>query len=104
WDYDVLNDHIEWSPEMAAIIGEPLESLGGSLDAGFKHLHSEDREAVMRAIRDALEHGSGFQVETRIVMRPDNKVRWLMGKGRVYRDEEGRPLRMAGIVMDITSR
>jgi PAS domain S-box-containing protein len=104
WDYDVVEDRVEWSPEMAAIVGEPLESLSGSLDAGFKHVHPEDRESVMRAVRDALEHGQGFQVETRIVIRPDNKVRWLMGKGRVYRDEQGRPLRMTGIVMDITGR
>jgi PAS domain S-box-containing protein len=104
WDYDVVQDRVEWSPEMAAIVGEPLESLSGSLNAGFKHVHPEDREAVMRAVSDALAHGPGFQVEARIVVRPGNKVRWLMGKGRVYRDEQGQPLRMTGIVMDITSR
>jgi signal transduction histidine kinase/ActR/RegA family two-component response regulator len=31
-------------------------------------------------------------------------VRWLLEKGDVVRDDEGRPLRMLGVVQDITSR
>jgi PAS domain S-box-containing protein len=104
WDYDVVQDRMEWSPEIASIVGEPLDSLSGPLSKGLKYVHPDDREALQRAVRDALEQGQGLQFETRIVAHPDNKVRWLLAKGRVYRDEQGRALRLTGIAMDITGR
>ncbi len=37
-------------------------------------------------------------------MRKDGKIRWLAARGRIYRDESGRPTRISGINYDITSR
>src|SRR5205823_596398 len=48
--------------------------------------------------------GRSLQVETRIQYGADQRVRWLLAKGRVYRDAQGRPLSMTGIAMDITER
>jgi PAS domain S-box-containing protein len=104
WDYDVVQDHVEWSPEMASITGGPHDSSSSSLLDGLGSVHPDDHASVERAIRDAIEFGSDLQVETRIVVGPAKRVRWLLAKGRVYRDEQGRPLRMTGIAMDITER
>ncbi len=35
---------------------------------------------------------------------PDGTVRWLSESGSVVRDEKGSPLRMLGVVQDITDR
>jgi len=37
-------------------------------------------------------------------MDPDGRIRWLLAKGRVFRDEHGQALRMTGIAMDISER
>jgi PAS domain-containing protein len=42
-------------------------------------------------------------VEHRIVW-PAGEVRWLFVKGRLTRDEEGKPLRVSGTVLDVTVR
>ena len=47
--------------------------------------------------------GKDFYDEFRIV-RQDGEVRWLAASGRVYRDANGRPVRMAGVNYDITDR
>ena len=60
WDYDVSNDLMEWSAEMAAVVGAPLEQHTGSLHDGFAYLHPDERPAVERAIKEAIEHGSGI--------------------------------------------
>jgi PAS domain S-box-containing protein len=38
------------------------------------------------------------------IVRPDGQVRWLGGRGRVYRDSAGRPVQMVGVNYDITER
>jgi PAS domain S-box-containing protein len=103
WDYDVQADTVEWSAEIASVVGAALEVHTGSLADGFGHIHPEDRPTLERAVREALEHGSGLQVESR-VMDPSGRIRWLLAKGRVFRDEDGQALRMTGIAMDISER
>ena len=44
-----------------------------------------------------------FEAEWRVVW-PDGTVRWLAGRAWVFRDEEGRPLRLIGVNIDITER
>ena len=37
-------------------------------------------------------------------MQPDASVRWVIARGRVEQDEQGTPLRLPGVVLDITAR
>jgi signal transduction histidine kinase len=58
---------------------------------------------VDRAIHRALHEGVDCSVDFRAIW-PDGTVRWMTDKGRLYCDKEGRPLRMIGVVADITDR
>lgn len=66
-------------------------------------IHHEDREHFDNAVRNAVENCCEFETEFRVV-HPDRSLRWLMSKGRVYCDASGKPVRLAGIDMDITDR
>jgi PAS domain S-box-containing protein len=103
WDYDVVNDHIEWSAEMASVFGVSQEKLGGTLTEGLAHVHPDDQPLAEESIRQGLEKGNEFKIEVRVVSDA-GEARWMLAKGRVYRDEQGRPLRMTGIAMDISER
>jgi PAS domain S-box-containing protein len=107
WDYDLVKETFtEWSPEMANLTGRTVESLHArrSLADAFLPVHPDDRTALEQAIRDALERDSGLQIETRFKHGPTNTIRWLLLKGRVYRDTANRrPLRVTGVAMDITA-
>src|SRR4029079_4036814 len=43
WDYDVAHDRVEWSAEMAALVGRQPAESGGPLAEAFGELHPEDR-------------------------------------------------------------
>ncbi len=103
WDYDVERDHMEWSSEMASVFGVAQDKLGGSLAQGLSHIHPDDRAMAERAVREGLDHGNEFQIEARVV-GDGGQVRWMLAKGRVYRNEHGRPTQMTGIAMDVTER
>jgi PAS domain S-box-containing protein len=49
--------------------------------------------------------GAPYEVEYRAAApAPDGGERWLLARGRVERDAAGRPLRGAGVLLDITAR
>ena len=66
-------------------------------------MHPDDRERVGTQIKAALEGEAPYRSEFRIVW-PDGTVRWLVGKGSVFRDDNENPTRMIGIDYDVTDR
>jgi PAS domain S-box-containing protein len=102
WDLDLNSDLSRRSAKHDRIFGylERLSSWGRKQFLG--HVVPEERAAVATAFERAAEVG-GLDVECRIV-RADDEKRWIAAKGRVKRDVSGEPVRMAGIVMDITER
>jgi PAS domain S-box-containing protein len=54
-------------------------------------------------LRESVERTHVWDTEFRVVW-PNGSIRWLLGKGRVFLDGLGRPVRMVGINFDITER
>jgi PAS domain S-box-containing protein len=104
WDYDVRRDRLEWSRELASVVGAQMKPLIGRLGDSLSCVHPEDRVKLERAIRTAVDHGKGLTVETRVVVGSTRRERWLLVKGRPFHDEAGRLLGIGGVAMDITKR
>jgi PAS domain S-box-containing protein len=66
-------------------------------------MHPDDRTRIRRAIAEAIVTGADYAAEFRVVW-PNGSMRWVLARGRVYRDSRGRVTRMAGIDLDITDR
>ncbi|RIH80951.1 Signal transduction histidine-protein kinase ArlS [Calidithermus terrae] len=100
WDSDLLAHRTYWSPEQERLFGlEP-----GSFDGGFgERIHPDDRERVLRRLAEARAAGGDYDDEYRVVW-PDGTVRWLAARGRVYRDAQGRAVRILGVNFDVTRR
>jgi two-component system cell cycle sensor histidine kinase/response regulator CckA len=104
WDWDVQADTVTWSEHVARLFGLRAGALVGTYAAYLARIHPADRAAVEDTIAATLGGaGSDHRVAHRVLW-PDGSLHWLEGKGRVYRDDTGRPVRMAGTVMDITVR
>ena len=89
-------------------INDAVESIYGVSRGDFERnprlwydvVHPEDRTRVEEEARRLLPEGS-LEMEYRIV-RPDGEVRWLYDRSAVVHDEAGAPLRLGGIVSDVT--
>jgi signal transduction histidine kinase len=67
------------------------------------HVVPEDREAFKASFEEAFRTNR-FLMECRIHRGIDQELRWISAQGLVYRDREGKPARLMGIVADITDR
>jgi PAS domain S-box-containing protein len=102
WDWDLVTNAVEWSPNLAGIHGLPPGTFDGTFASYEREIHPDDRDRVLASVRRALAEGVPHDVEYRIVS-PDGTVRWCEGKGRVEYDN-GRPVRMTGVCMMVTRR
>lgn len=70
-------------------------------------LHPDDRERVLRLIDrlfvKSISNGD-YDVEYRTVGAEDGVVRWVRAKGKVYFNEQEKPVRFIGSVLDITEK
>ncbi|WHZ17600.1 MAG: diguanylate cyclase/phosphodiesterase (GGDEF & EAL domains) with PAS/PAC sensor(s) [Nitrospira sp.] len=66
-------------------------------------MHADDKAQVLAAVAAALDGRTPYSVECRII-RPTGEVRHVHCRGMVIRDSDGRPMKMAGTVLDVTER
>lgn len=104
WDRDFIAGTIKLSAECDRIFGLSHDGpirLSQWNDFWLKLIHAEDRARIRAAAEAALAGGPVYDVEYRTI-RPDGAVRFVHSRGLVTRDEAGHPLRMFGMMQDIT--
>jgi PAS domain S-box-containing protein len=102
WDFDLANNGAWWSPEMYEMFGVQL-GTGMQLDNTLPLIHEEDRQRVLQAVKESIEHRKDYRCDFRI-RHPIRGERWLSSQARLVCDESGKPVRMHGITFDITGR
>jgi len=103
WDWDIATGHVECSPKTFEILGLDPQKIVPSFEMWQNAIHPQDRDLARARIREALKERATLINEYRIVL-PDGQIRWVSTLGRATYDDRGRPLRMTGIMMDITER
>jgi PAS domain S-box-containing protein len=103
WKLDIAIDKVTWSDGLYDIFGLAHEEFTPSFAAYLERIHPDERERVRTITEKAFLNNAPTNFETRIV-RPDGQVRFVASRARVLMDEHGRPVRLAGIEMDITDR
>ena len=102
WDWDLTSNTVRWSESLERVHGRAPGTFDGTLSAYEREIHPEDRARVWASAERAVSTGVPHDVEYRIVL-PDGSTRWVEGKGHVEY-EDGRPVRMSGVCMDVTRR
>lgn len=107
WDRDFVADTIALSEESRRIFGLPLEEQWKDIaqwnERWMGLIHPDDRAKTKEAATQALQGGSRYDVEYRVV-HPSGEVRYVRSQGDVSWDEAGHPRRIFGIMQDITDQ
>ncbi len=103
WDWDIATGRIEWSRQLFELFGLDPDKSVASFDAWRAIIHPEDRENASLRIDQALKTRGLLANEYRII-RPDGRLCWIGAVGQGIYDEQGKPVRMAGICIDISVR
>jgi len=103
WDLDLANNSVQWDAGFAAIHGRDPTILGGPGSDLRSDIHPADINHVSSEIRQAIDTTCDLMVNYRILW-PDGSVRWLQSRARCVKSAEGTPVRLIGVVADITQQ
>ena len=103
WTRELNPDSVQWSPELERIFGLEPGGFTGDEAAFWDFVHPDDRPRAASAVVQAIETGTDYEIEFRHRL-PSGEERWMVGRGRASYDADGRPVRLAGIGMDVTER
>lgn len=101
WEHDLASGTIIGSDNLWDMFGVPPSDQLPDFEEWLRMIHPDDRERVQNGLTRALSDGATFSTEYRAA-RPDGQVRWFMARARIVHDDGGAPVRIIGIIMDIT--
>jgi PAS domain S-box-containing protein len=103
WEWDLETNRDTWFGDLSTIFGIPSNIYVGHIEDFRRSVHPDDRGLVWTAVKNAMDSGSPYAAEFRI-LRPDGSVRWVAAKGQFYYSPLGHAERMLGMAVDITDR
>jgi PAS domain S-box-containing protein len=103
WDWDVSTGKIEWSLEMFGLLGRDPLKESPSFETWRKAVHSEDIEMAEHRIESALRLHERLDSYYRVIT-PDGSVKWIYALGEGVYNEQGEPIQMLGLCIDVTDR
>lgn len=103
YEWDLVADALTWIGQTQDVIGiADVQSIvnGG---AYLQRIHPEDLPRRMVALRQHLESAKMFNIEYRL-RRDDGLFTWVQERAVAATDSAGTPLRLTGIVRDISEQ
>lgn len=103
WDWDIKSGRDRWFGDLRAIFGIPSDTYSGRVEDFWRRVHPDDWEFVAKAVAESRQSHKAYATEYRVI-RDDGSVRWISARGKFYYAENGDPVRMLGMAVDITER
>jgi len=90
------------SYRMEKLYGLKQGEFTGTNEQWLSCIHPADRQKAARVQKNAVR--TGAYCHDYRVNWPDGSIHWLYAKGNVFKNKQGKPVRLVGINMDITER
>jgi len=103
WSVDLETNMLTLSERSRMIHGIP-EARNITLEESLKMIVPQQRDSIAKQFNKAIESGSRFEAEVQINPFDGSKPKWLRSTAKVYYDDNGRPLNIAGTLIDITEQ
>lgn len=104
WEFNLRTQYLDWSREHYRIfeIEEPQSQENLYLLYRSK-IHPDDLIVLDRLIDEAITFGKDFTFEHRAVLG-DNRIKYVLGIGKLIFDDSGKPYSVIGTVQDVTEK
>jgi len=106
WEWDLRTDASLWDARVYELLG--LETFTKAHIGTFlARVHLQDRETLKQRIQDAVTDRMDLQAEFRVLHRPAElrgEILWLALRSQILRDGQGEPVRLIGVLYDVTER
>ncbi|WP_233504502.1 PAS domain S-box protein [Methanoregula formicica] len=105
WDWHLPSGTAVFSDRYYTMLGYEPREFPATIDTWTALLHPDDKKRVVADLERQIREGeSQLEIEYRIRIK-DGSWLWILGRGKVVeKDENGIPIRITGVNIDITNR
>src|SRR3990167_7514850 len=105
FEWDIAQDGVFVSERLKARTGVAADSAAGKGgEVSFRFVHPDDAARLREVVETGLRGEGRYLAEYRMIRPDDGRLRWMQGAGVVVYDRDNTPLRVIGVVRDITDR
>ncbi|UKO96022.1 PAS domain S-box protein [Nostoc sp. UHCC 0870] len=103
WNWNVKTGEVVWNDNHYRLLGLDPATSAATYQTWRDTVHPEDIERVEQLVSKALIEHTNFDAEYRVI-HPDGSMHWLTGRGRGIYNAADEPIRILGIIIDISDR
>lgn len=104
WDWpDVNKDEEWWSPRFYELLGYEQGEIPSTLSTFQSLLHADDVKPTLTLLDEHFKQQKRFEIEYRLKTK-GGVYKWFLGSAQAKFNNEGKPLRLVGSIIDIDER
>ncbi len=101
WEWDLVSNETYHSPHWYIMLGFSADEFASSVEMWLSLVHPDDRDRAFEQQNSHMQKDNTWEIEFRMKTR-DRGFIWVLSRGKVVsRNENGNPLKVVGIHLDI---
>ncbi|WP_269684197.1 PAS domain-containing sensor histidine kinase [Flavobacterium lacustre] len=104
WDWKIQEDQISWNKGIESVFGYKEEQVGNSSTWWFDKIHPEDSIKMSIKLYSFIEQKTENWQDQYRFRCADNTYKYVLDRGFLLKDENGKAIRMIGAIQDITKQ
>lgn len=104
WDWKIQDNSISWNKGIESVFGYSPEDVGKSSDWWFDKIHPEDSIKMSVKLYSFIEQKTENWQDQYRFRCADNTYKYVLDRGFLLKDDNGKAIRMIGAIQDITKQ
>lgn len=104
WDWKIEDDSFKWNKGIQGVFGYKKEDVGKTSKWWFDRIHPEDSLKMSVKLYSFLEQKTQKWQDEYQFQCADGSYKYVLDRGFLMKDKDGKPIRMIGAIQDITKQ
>ena len=104
WDWKIQDDNFSWNKGIENVFGYKPEEVGNNSTWWFDKIHPEDSIKMSIKLYCFIEQKTEKWQDQYRFRCSDNSYKYVLDRGFLLKDENGKAIRMIGAIQDITKQ
>ena len=104
WDWDLITNELWWNEGFETLFGYSRAEIEKTIDSWYNRVHPAERNRVISGIHRTINEGGTMWSDEYRFLCKDGSYAYVLDRGHVIRNTEGKAVRMVGGMRDLTER
>ena len=104
WDWKIQEDTMIWNKGIEGVFGYKQDQVGKSSKWWFENIHPEDSIRMSIKLYSFIEEKTEKWQDQYRFKCADGSYKYVLDRGFILKDEDGKAMRMIGAIQDITKQ